>query len=248
MVVMNVLVVEPCDERRASLVDAICELRDVHVRASTATAVYSRPALTSEHIDVVVFGDLLPHERAYVMSMAGSWCRYVEADDLTEMTVRLAELALSRDVVAESFTTLAARAKLLAFERDAAEAGPNALAHLLRIANGASHRMLLRGTQNLDLQEWLPAMISRIRSVVPEYIELVPIISPDTPQVRCVPAVLEHVMLEMILQAATKLPWGGTIWLTAERSGLDAVQVDVLENGLGTGHDLKLRASAAAAS
>jgi hypothetical protein len=248
MVVMNVLVVEPCEERRACLVDAICELRDVDVRASTSSAIESRPALTSEHIDVVVFGDLLPHERAYVMSMAGSWCRYVESDDLTEMTVRLAELALTRDVVAESFSTLAARAKLLAFERDAAEAGPNALAHHLRIASRKSHRLLLRGTQTLTLQEWLPAMISRIRSVVPEYIELVPIIANDTPPVRCIPAVLEHVMLEMILEAATKLPWGGTIWLTSERSGLDTVQVDVLENGRGTGHDLTLRASAAAAS
>jgi hypothetical protein len=245
---MNVLVVEPCDERRASLVDAICELRDVDVRADTATAIESRDALTEQRIDVVVFGDLVPHERAYVMSMAGSWCRFVESEDLTEMTVKLAELALSKDLVAESFSRLADHAKLLAFERDAAEAGPNALTHHLRIANRETHRLLLRGTQTLHLHEWLPAMIARIRSVVPEYIELVPLISSDTPPVRCVPAVLEHVMLEIILMAAAKLPWGGTIWLTAERSELGEVRVDVLENGRGTGHDLTLRASAALAS
>jgi hypothetical protein len=248
MVVMNVLVVEPCDERRASLVDAICELRDVDVRASTSNALDSRDALSTERIDAVVFGDVLPHERAYVMSMAGSWCRFVESDDLTEMTVRLAEIALTRDVVAESFSTLAARAKLLAFERDAAEAGPHALAHHLRIANRTTHRLLLRGTQTIWLQQWLPAMIGRMRSVIPEYVELVPMISADTPAVCCVPAVLEHVMLEIVLKAASKLPWGGTIWLTAERSGVDEVQVEVLENGHGTGHDLTLRASAAAAS
>jgi hypothetical protein len=245
---MNVLVVEPCDERRASLVDAICELRDINVRASTASALESRDALAAERIDAVVFGDLVPHERAYVMSMAGSWCRFVESDDLTEMTVRLAEIALTRDVVAESFSDLAARAKLLAFERDSAEAGPNALAHHLRIANRTTHRLLLRGTQTLHLQEWLPAMIGRIRSVVPEYVELVPMIADNTPPVRCVPAVLEHVMLEIVLEAAAKLPWGGTIWLTAERFGTDEVQVEVLENGAGTGHDLTLRASSAAAS
>jgi hypothetical protein len=241
MVMMKVLVVEPCDERRACLVDAICELRDVDVRASSST-VESRDALTAERIDAIVLGDLVAHERAQVMSMAGSWCTFVESDDLTEMTVRLAEIALTRDVVVESFAQLAARAKRLAFERDSAEAGPNALAHHLRIANGTTHRLLLRGTQTLQLQEWVPAMIRRIRSVVPDHVELVPMISDETPPVRCVPAVLEHVMLEIVLQAASKLPWGGTIWLTAQRWGADEVQVEVLENGHGTGHDLTLRA------
>jgi hypothetical protein len=245
---MNVLVVEPCEDRRDALVDAICELRDVVVLGAAGTALESRDTLTNTRIDVIVIGALLSHERAYVVSMAGSWCRFVDADDVIEVKVRLAELALTRDVVAESFSTLADRAKLLAFERDALEAGPHALTHHLRVANRATHRLLLRGTQTLHLEQWLPAMLTRIRSVVPAYIELVPIIAADTPPVRCIPAVLEHVMLEIILKAAAKLPWGGTVWLTAERSGLDEVQIDVLENGYGTGHDLTLRASGAAAS
>lgn len=245
---MNVLVVEPSEERRDALVDAICELRDVEVRGATASASESRLALTTERIDVVVIGALRSHEREYVMSMAGSWCRFLDATDVTEVKVRLAELALSRDLVAGSFSELAARARLLAFERDATEAGPNALAHHLRIAHRSTHRRVLRGTQTLQLQEWLPAMTNRIRSVVPEYIELVPMIAADTPAVRCVPAVLEHVMLEIVLKAAAKLPWGGTIWLTADRSGVDEVLIDVLENGHGTGHDLTLRASATAVS
>lgn len=245
---MNVLVVEPSEERRDALVDAICELRDIEVRGATATAIESRLPLTTERIDVVVLGEILPHERAYIMSLAGSWCRFVDARDLTDVKVRLAELALTRDLVADSFSALAARAKLIAFERDAAEAGPNALTHHLRVAHRATHRRVLRGTQTIQLQEWLPAMIRRIRSVVPEYIELVPMIAAETPAVRCVPAVLEHVMLEIVLKAAAKLPWGGTIWLTADRCGTDEVLVDVLENGYGTGHDLTLRASAAAAA
>jgi hypothetical protein len=248
MHVMNVLVVEPSEERRDALVDAICELRDVEVRGATASAIDSRDPLTTERIDVVVIGALQSHERAYLMSMAGSWCRFVDADDVTEVKVRIAELALTRHLVADTFSALAARAKLIAFERDTAEAGPNALTHHLRIAHRATHRRVLRGTQTLHLHEWLPAMISRIRSVVPDYIELVPVIAADTPPVRCVPAVLEHVMLEIVLQAAAKLPWGGTIWLTADRAGVDEVLIDVLENGHGTGHDLTLRASAAAAS
>lgn len=245
---MNVLVVEPSEERRDALVDAICELRDIEVRGATASAIESRLALTTERIDVVVIGSLLTHEREYVMSMAGSWVRFVDAKDVTEVKIRLAELALTRDLMADSFSALAARAKLLAFERDAAEAGPNALAHHLRIAHRSTHRRVLRGTQTLQLQDWLPAMLERIRSVVPDYIELVPMVAAGTPPVRCVPAVLEHVMLEIVLKAAAKLPWGGTVWLTADRSGVDEVLIDVLENGRGTGHDLTLRASATAAS
>jgi DNA-binding NarL/FixJ family response regulator len=245
---MNVLVVEPSEERRDALVDALCELRDVEVRGAAGSALESRDALTSERIDVVVMGAVLSHERAYIMSMAGSWCRFVEAADITEVKVRVAELALTRDLIADSFSSLAARAKIIAFERDTAEAGPNALAHHLRVAHRATHRRVLRGTQSIQLQEWLPAMIGRIRSVVPDHIELVPIIAEGTPSVRCVPAVLEHVMLEIVLKAAAKLPWGGTIWLTADRCGTDEVLVDVLENGNGTGHDLTLRATASAAA
>lgn len=219
MGVMNVLVVEPCDERRASLVHAICELRNVHVRASTASALESLEALTSQRIDVVVFGDLSAPDRAYLMRMAGSGCRFVESDDLTEMTVRLAELGLR-----------------------------GALSHHLRTAHSDTHRLLLHGTQTLHLHVWLPEMIARIRSVIPGYIELVPMISADTPPVQCIPAVVEHVMLELILKAAAKLPWGGTIWLTAERSALDEVRLDILENGHGTFHDLTLRASPAVCS
>jgi len=201
---MNVLVVEPSEERRDALVDALCELRDVEVRGAAGSALESRDALTSERIDVVVMGALLSHERAYIMSLAGSWCRFVEAADVTDAKVRVAELALSKDLIADSFSSLAARAKIIAFERDTAEAGPNALAHHLRVAHRATHRRVLRGTQTIELQEWLPAMISRIRSVVPDYIELVPIIAEGTPSVRCVPAVLEHVMLEIVLKAGSR--------------------------------------------
>jgi hypothetical protein len=73
-------------------------------------------------------------------------------------------------------------------------------------------------------------------------------ISAGTPSVQCIPEVLEHVMLEIILKAAVKLPWGGTIWLTAERARLDEVRIDILENGHGTGQDLTLRASSAVCS
>jgi hypothetical protein len=81
--------------------------------------------------------------------------------------------------------------------------------------------------------------------VIPDYIELVPIISGDTLPVRCVPDALEHEMLGIVLAAAKELPWGGTIWLTTEHVGSDTVRIDVLENGRGTGQDVTLQTSVA---
>lgn len=105
-----------------------------------------------------------------------------------------------------------------------------------------------RGMQTVVLKDWLPAMCAGFAAKMPAYVELAPIVSGDTPPVRCVPEILENEMLDIVLEAATKLPWGGTIWLTAERSGTDTVRIEVLENGRGTGGDVTLHTARRLAS
>lgn len=246
---MNVLVVESRPERRADLVDAICELPGIEVRGATATSAECKAILVDEVVDALVVGDVSGPELMQLAALAECQlaCTVVAAGATDEVVRSLLSLAAElRPAEPTGLTALASRAKLLAFERDWQQAGPSALAYHLR----AGHRETFapQTSQSIVLQEWMPALLARVRDVIPEYIELAPLIAVDTPPVRCVPAVLEHVLLDALLRAATQLPWGGTIWLTAERGDDGQVRIDVLENGAGSGHDLSLRALPSATS
>jgi signal transduction histidine kinase len=151
--------------------------------------------------------------------------------------------ARRREGPSPAFQRLAARSKHLAFERNSAQAGPLALAHHLQTRTD----MPKRGAQTLDLAAWLPIALVQMRAVLPDYIEVAPLIAAETPHVSCDPAVLEHMLLELVLQATTVLPWGGTVWVTVMADADGQVLLDVLENGHGHVRDLTLRASADAA-
>jgi hypothetical protein len=240
---MNVLVVEPRPERRAELVDAICELPGIEVRGATATSGECKAILVDEIVDAVVVGDVTGPELMQVAALAECQlaCTVVAAGATDDVVRSLLSIAAKLRIAEPTgFSALASRAKLLAFERDWQHAGPGALAYHLRA--GHRERVAPQAAQPIVLQEWVPALLARVREVIPEYIELAPLIALDTPPVRCVPAVLEHVLLEALLRATTQLPWGGTIWLTAECGDDGQVRIDVLENGAGSGHDLSLRA------
>ncbi len=246
---MNVLVVEPRPERRADLVDAICELPGIVVRGAAATSVECKTILLEEVVDALVVGDVDGPELMQLAALAECQlaCTVVTAGATDEVIRSLLSIAAShRAVEPTGLSALASRAKLLAFERDWQHAGPSALAYHLRA--GQRELPAPQASQSIVLQDWMPALLARVRDVIPEYIELAPLIAVDTPPVRCIPAVLEHVILEALLRAATQLPWGGTIWLTAERGDDGQVRIDVLENGAGSGHDLSLRALPSAAS
>lgn len=242
---MNILVVEPDPLRRADIVDWTCELPGVVVAGAVTGHAEAEVALGCDPIDVIVAG-LVPlwdltalHSAAEHLGIPLVEARSTEAD-LAEI---LARHVANRSGVPPQVNRLSARTRRLAFERDAQQASTLALAHQLR----APHRRA-RTNEALELREWLPATIAKLRAVIPEYIELVPIIAAETLPVRCVPDVLEHVVYELVLRAAAHLPWGGTVWLTATPGADGEVQLDVLENGRGRILDLTLRASAPAGS
>jgi hypothetical protein len=242
---MNILVVEPDPLRRADIVDWTCELPGIVVAGAVNGHAEAEVALGCDPIDVIVAG-LVPlwdltalHTAAEQLGIQLVEARSSEAD-LAELLST--HVAMRREPVAP-VNRLAERTKRLAFERDAQQASTLALAQHLR----STHRRS-RPTEALELREWLPATIAKLRAVIPEYIELVPIVAAGTLPVRCVPDVLEHVVYELVLRAVTQLPWGGTVWLTATPGADGEVQLDVLENGRGRILDLTLRASAPAGS
>lgn len=244
--VMNILIVEPDPLRRADIVDWTCELPGIVVAGAVTGHAEAEVALGCAPIDVIVAG-LVPlwdltalHTAAEQLGITLVEAHSSEAD-LAELL--MGQVASHAGEPLSPVNRLSARTKRLAFERDAQQASTLALAHRLR----STHRRA-RTNESLELREWLPATIAKLRAVIPEYIELVPIIAAETLPVRCVPDVLEHVVYELVLRAAAQLPWGGTVWLTATPGADGEVQLDVLENGRGRILDLTLRASAPAGS
>lgn len=246
MGVMRILVVDPAADRRAELSHLICELPEVEVRGAVHGLTDACLALRAEPIDVIIAGELPLWELASLVAAAeslGSAVLEVTTDDA--LIAKLRTLVTRRGVPRAQLDRLAARSKYLVFERNTRAASTRALAMHLQ-SKGPDRAP--SGTQTIDLRDWLPATIAQLRGVIPEYIELVPIVGGDIATVSCVPAVLEHVVLELVLQACTQLPWGGTVWLTASPGEDGEVKLDVLENGRGRVLDLVLRASAPASS
>jgi hypothetical protein len=244
---MNVLVVDPDPDRRAELVHAICELPGVIVRAATADSAHSRAMLVDEVLDVVAVGSVSQHELSVLRVLADNQlaCTLIVVATADELVGALR--SMTDDVPTETprgFAALASRAKNLAFQRDWSEAGLSALSHHL----GSAKYDPDDAPREIVLQDWLPHVLERLRPLVPEYVELAPLVAADTPPAHCMPSVLEHVLLELLLRAATALPWGGTIWVIAERGTDGQVRLDVVENHRGTGHDLSLRAVPSTAS
>lgn len=216
---MKILVIEPGDDQRADLADAICELPGVEVVATVGEIADGHVVIACEPIDVIVAGELPVSDLTTLDGLAQKYaCTVVRTSRLDALTATLQKLARRAPL----------RLGLGALEQRRTATQPSA-----RLAD-----------QTLDLREWLPRTIAGLRRMVPDYIELVPIVAAGTPTVLCVPAILEQVVHELVIQACAALPWGGTIWLTAGPGANGEVKLDVLENGLGEIQDLTLRASA----
>ena len=216
--VLKIIVVEKQEVRRADFVDAICELPGVVVCGATGFVDALR-IMSTEPVDAMVLGGLPDAEQQQLLTLVQS-------------------LPSCEVIGADDAAELATRIEPLVGRKRKLRTQP------LRTAPQRARP----GVQTVVLKDWLPAMCAGFAARMPAYVELAPIVSGDTPPVRCVPEVLEHEVLDIVLEAATKLPWGGTIWLTAERSGTDSVRIEVLENGRGTGGDVTLQAARRLAS
>lgn len=237
---LKIVVVEKQEARRAELVDAICEMPGV-LASSAGGFKEAIRILSNEPADAVILGALPEVERRQLTLVARNVvrCDVIDVEDATELVGTVETLlARARRNVSAPRT---ARTEVLALGR----ASGLALAQRLR---AAQKERVPRGMQTLVLKEWLPAVCASFTPMMPAYVELVPIVSGDAPAVRCVPEILEREIFDMVLDAAAKLPWGGTIWLTAELVDDDTVRIDVLENGHGTGDDVRLCAAAPVAS
>ena len=233
---MKILIVEPDVTRRAELVDWTCELPGFVVIDAVAGLAEAHALLATTTIDVIVLG-------AVPRTLARLAPPIVEARDT--MDELAAALAAHRESRMASRTASAVRAvymKRLEYEREARDASLQTLQYRLR----AEPHVELAKT--IDLREWIPRLIAKLRAVVPPHIELVAMVAVDTLPVRCLMTELEHVISDAVLRACEHLPWGGTVWLTAAPGADGEVTLDVLEDGRGEIRDVRLRASVPAVS
>jgi hypothetical protein len=91
---MNVLVVELSNERRAALLEALCELRGVEVRVATSSVVDAQVALSTIPIDAVIIGALPAHQRA-ALARVSRTVSMIDAQhgDIVEVARRVRDLA-----------------------------------------------------------------------------------------------------------------------------------------------------------
>lgn len=219
---MKILVVEPHATRRAELVDWTCELPGFVLVDAVPGRAEADALLATTHVDIVVLGTLprWPVSGTALVEARGS---------MNELAAALSAHRANR------------RASEYLQRLDAEHEARNATLQTLQYRLRSEPR--LEVAETIDLREWLPRTIARLRAVVPPFVELVPLVAVDTLPVRCVATLLEQVVYEIVLRACGHLPWGGTVWLTAAPGAEGEVTLDVLENGRGEIRDVTLRAS-----
>lgn len=111
----------------------------------------------------------------------------------------------------------------------ALQAGSQLAARLLAHARDEA-----RPVEEVALAPTLEAMLPYLQHLIPEGIELRVLAELDTPRVRCVAAEVEGLVLNLVLDASERLPWGGTIWIAVERDGADNVRLEVLDSSAGS--------------
>lgn len=222
---MKILIVEPYAARRAELVDWTCELPGFVIVDAVGGRAAAEALLATTHVDLILLGAVWPWT---------SEIPFVEAK-WTMDELRAALVAFRSSKIQATIRSV--DVMRLEHEREGRHASLQTLLYRLRAGTKAAP------AETIDLHEWLPLMIERIRAAVPAYIEIVPIVAVDTAPVRCVARALEDVVYESVMRACAHLPWGGTVWVTAAPGADGDVTLDVLENGRGLVHDVRLRAA-----
>jgi hypothetical protein len=233
---MKVLVVDPQFERRAALVDAICELEHVEVAGTAGTAVEAREVLAAEPIDMVLEGAMSSDESSKIAALSLTYhCELVRAASPSEAAqiVRRSAREYADWSSLKDRSTPPGRVAL-------PEVGPLSLSYAFL---AGPSRPDSTSTQTINLAEWLPATVAKVRTMLPAYVEVVIHIADGTLPVRCVPTTLEHSVFQLLLQASASLVWGGTIWLMADTRLDGLVRLTVLENAVGELRDLTLSTS-----
>lgn len=248
----KLIVVDRNPERRADIVDALCELPGIEAGAAGGDVHEAVREIDRGDIDIVVTVADLP--MAEILALTDH-ARQQRASDLL---VLLEEVALLPGLI-ELWQELGARhvvgslAELA--ERVTALVGG-------RRRDNTRHRTLvrqlaltandLRATSHAGETSPAPVTIRALRQpqaprvasiadvladaprrwsyALPAEVQLAVEIGALLPRVRCTPRDVELIAQHLVLDACEALPLGGTVWLCGERAGPSQVRLAVLES------------------
>lgn len=251
MVMSKVLVLESSPEQRAGMVDALCEVPCVDVRANVGDLTSALRSLVAENADMIVAGtshisdvvallaiareckleDVVIHAPHADDEASKLWlacgASHVVLGSIDELAQTVGAVAKQR---AEAPLAIPRKVKVRADEHGAA--GP-ALDHAAVALRMTARAEVAAATEVVDLGTILRAAFAVYRRVIPEEVEVIIESASGTPLVRCIPRDMERLALRMVLAACEAMPWGGKVWLIVEPQGDTHVRLEVIDTGSG---------------
>ncbi len=251
---IKLLVVDARKERRAAIVDALCELRGIEVRASAADATSALGIIDTVRIDAVVVANDLPGssivtlidcarrrgltdiivaiaKRPLLPAITDYWrdlgARHL-VDSLPELVARLNELAVERERAMD-------RRQMGDVHLDVAAAleRPRLMRTYAASPVGALAEASVASSRTVHAvppQTTLEPVVSHLAAGVPPEVELIFEVGLDVPRVRCSAADVQQLAVLLVRDACEVLPLGGKVWLIVEREGPRQVRIEVLES------------------
>jgi DNA-binding response OmpR family regulator len=250
---IELLVVDANEERRADIADALCELPGIEVRATVANATAALELIDQMTVDAIVTTNDLPGASTFTL------IDYAHRHGLTDILVAVAERPpvpgaeecwrdLGARYIVESLPELVERVAALDSERARGATNPrSAVALRLQVLAALEKWAAQSSTYDNSLTSAAPAQPTRtletlsvastlheslvpLGGIVPREVQVYLRAAPDLPQIRAARADLQRLVLLLVHDACSALPLGGNVWLCAERDGDDHVRIEILES------------------
>jgi hypothetical protein len=248
----KLIVVDRSAERRADIVDALCELPGIEAGAAEGSVDEAIREIDRGDIDIVVTVADLPMAEILALTDHARRQRAIDLVVLLEEVPLLPGLIelwqeLGARRVVGSIAELAGQVTGLAGERQRGSTRHLTLARQLALT---AHDLF--ATAHGDATSSVPVVIRtrqqpqapRVASIadvladaprrwsyaLPAEVQLAVEIGAIVPRVRCTPRDVELIAQHLVLDACGALPLGGTVWLCGERCGPSQVRLAVLES------------------
>lgn len=246
----KLIVVDRSAERRADIVDALCELPGIEAGAAEGSVDEALREIDRGDIDIVVTVADLPMAEILALTDHARRQRAIDLVVLLEEVPLLPGLIelwqeLGARRVVGSIDELAGQVTGLAGERQRGSTRHRTLAlalmahDVLATAHGdatSSVPVVIRTRQQpqaprvASIAGVLADAPQRWSYALPAEVQLAIEIGAIVPRVRCTPRDVELIAQHLVLDACGALPLGGTVWLCAERCGPSQVRLAVLES------------------
>ena len=246
---LQLLVVDEMDDRRAGTADALCELPGVEVCASASDTARVLTILSYTQADVVIAASDMTGS-SIVALIDG-----VRRGGLAEVIVLVTDPVLLpgmreywRDLgalaVVDTLPEVVAQVQALVHRQasnreiprrveDAMLAARVPLPAITSSSGGTAIHVDRRPSRSAPLVaigDVLRDVLPHLRRLVHDEIEIVLEVGADVPRVRSTVADIERIALHLLHDAATAIPMGGKIWFVVEREGHRHVRIEVLDS------------------